>query len=82
MSEGRAKSGFYGAVWEVLLALEGLLGLIEAKRHNLDSHGRGKTPLAVAYQNAWEKLSKYYNKTDNSYSIYAAATLLYPNYRK
>jgi hypothetical protein len=36
----------------------------------------------VAYQNAWEKLSKYYNKTDASHEIYAAATLLHPAHRK
>ena len=82
MSEGRAKTGFYGAVWEVLPTLEGLLGIMEAGRYDLDSQNRGKTPLAIAYQNAWEKLSKYYNKTDASHSIYAAATLLHPSYRK
>jgi hypothetical protein len=82
MSEGRAKTGFYGAVWEVLPTLEGLLGIMEAGRYDLESRKQGKTPLAIAYQNAWEKLSKYYNKTDNSHSIYAAATLLHPSYRK
>ena len=36
----------------------------------------------MAYQNAWEKLQKYYNKTDEAHSIYAAAVLLHPSYRK
>ena len=38
--------------------------------------------LEVAYQNAWEKLKEYYNRTDEAYSIYAAATLLHPSHRK
>jgi hypothetical protein len=45
-------------------------------------NGRGLQPLAIAYQNAWEKLQKYYNKTDEAHSIYAAAVLLHPSYRK
>ena len=82
MSKGRVKTGFYGAVYEVLPTLEGLLGIIEAGRYNLESRKQGKTPLVIAYQNTQEKLSKYYNKTDNSHSIYAATTLLHPSYRK
>jgi hypothetical protein len=41
-----------------------------------------RDPLAVAYQNAWEKLRKYYELTDDAYSIYAAALLLHPSHRK
>jgi hypothetical protein len=81
-TEGRATKGYYGAVWETLPTLEGLLSFMEAGRHDLDSRQQGKTPLAIAYQNAWEKLIKYYNKTDDSHSIYAAATLLHPSFRK
>jgi hAT family C-terminal dimerisation region len=40
------------------------------------------SPLEVAYQNAWEKLRKYYRKTDDNFEIYAAATLLNPCLRK
>jgi hypothetical protein len=36
----------------------------------------------VAYQNAWQKLHKYYNLTDQSHSIYAAAVLFHPSCRK
>ena len=39
-------------------------------------------PLAVVYQNAWEKLQKYYELTDDAYPIFAAAILLYPSHRK
>jgi hypothetical protein len=37
--------------------------------------------MQVAYQNAWDMLSKYNNLTDNRYEIYAAATLLNPGLR-
>jgi hypothetical protein len=37
MSKGRVKIGFYGAVWEVLPTLEGLLGIMEAGRYDLES---------------------------------------------
>ena len=40
------------------------------------------TPLAVCYKNAWAKLTKYYNLTDSSHSIYAAAVLFNPAHRK
>ena len=39
-------------------------------------------PLTIAYQNAWEKLRKYYNLTNNAYKIYAAIVLFYPSLRK
>jgi hypothetical protein len=55
---------------------------MEEGRHALDSHKKGKTLLAMAYQNTWEKLTKYYNITNDSYLIYAAVTLLHPAYRK
>lgn len=75
--EGRAGRGHHGAVWETLPILEVLLGLMEAGRE-----AAGSSPLAVAHQNAWDKLNKYYNKTDTSHEIYGAATLLHPARRK
>ena len=41
-----------------------------------------KSPLTIAHQNAWDKLTKYYNKTDECHLIYAAATLFNPKQRK
>jgi hypothetical protein len=35
-------------------------------------------PMLVAYQNAWDILSKYNNITDSNHEIYAAATFLNP----
>jgi hypothetical protein len=83
-AEGTAKFGHHGSVWEALPLIETLLGLIERKQADLLVNQRGKTPspLQVAYQNAWEKLQKYYNKTDEAHGIYAASILLHPSYRK
>ena len=41
-----------------------------------------RDPLVVTYQNAWEKLLKYYGLTDDAHSIYAVAILLHPSHRK
>jgi hypothetical protein len=40
------------------------------------------SPLLVCYQNAWEKLQKYNNLTDESHEIYAAGALLNPCLRR
>jgi hypothetical protein len=94
--EGRATNGHHGAIWEALPVLTYLLSNVEAGRQEWT--GKGATefigtgrnrverykhhPMEVAYQNAWEKLTKYYNKTDEAHIIYAAAILLHPAQRK
>jgi hypothetical protein len=80
--EGNVCQCHHGAVWEVLPTLEALLSAMEDSQKRLIEVGQGTSPLAVAYQNAWEKLNKYYNITDDSHSIYAAATLFNPACRK
>ena len=84
--EGNAGLAHHGTVWEALPALEALLQLCERKRKQQTDTRRSKSsppsPLEVAYQNAWEKLTEYYSITDLSYSIYAAAVLLHPSHRK
>jgi hypothetical protein len=80
--EGKAGKGHHGSVWEVLPTLEALLSVMEEGKQDLDRQRKGKSPLAVAYQNAWEKLRKYYSLTDGSHNIYAAATLFNPTRRK
>lgn len=80
--EGKAGSRHHGAIWEALPLLEALLSVTEDGRQYKEANGRGLQPLAIAYQNAWEKLQKYYNKTDEAHSIYAATVLLHPSYRK
>ena len=39
---------------------------------------RTNKPLREAVNNAWVKLREYYDLTDNSHGIYAAASLFYP----
>jgi hAT family C-terminal dimerisation region len=80
--EGNARTGHHGAIWEALPLLEAQLKITEEGRQSLSNSRRGRSPLAITYNNAWEKLTKYYNLTDKCHSIYAAALLLHPSYRK
>ena len=91
--KGNLIKGSYGAVWEALPALDFLMKTLEEKRQQLrelrEQNGRASrraisdaTPLEICYQNAWLKLQKYNNLTDESHEIYAAATLLNPCFRK
>jgi hypothetical protein len=80
--EGQAGQGHHGSVWEILPILEFLLGHQEKAVQKLKSQGKSKSPLAVAHQNAWDWLTKYYNKTDDCHLIYAAATLFNPKQKK
>ena len=38
-------------------------------------------PVTIARQNAYQKLTKYYNLSDEAHTLYAAATLLSPERR-
>lgn len=80
--EGHAQAGHHGAIWEALPSLEYLLSKLEAGKEALVAAGQGTSPLAVCHQMAWDKLREYYDLTDNSHQIYAAATLLNPSLRK
>jgi hypothetical protein len=94
--EGRATHGHHGAIWEALPVLAYLMGQVEkgrelwAQQATTEITGRGSNrvervvhhPMEIAYQNAWEKLTKYYKKTDDAHAIYAAAVLLHPSHRK
>ena len=92
--EGRATNGHHGAIWEALPTLAYLLSKVEAGRQvwegkgTTDRTGRNRVdrythhPMEVAYQNTWEKLTKYYSKTDEAHAIYAAAVPLHPAQRK
>lgn len=81
-AQGNAGDGHHGAVWEVLPIIEALLAVMEQGRLDHKSTGRKASPMEVAHQNAWQKLHKYYNITDSSHSIYAAAVLFHPSCRK
>jgi hypothetical protein len=80
--EGLAEHARFGAIWEALPALGVLLEKMEQGMNETIGARNARDPLAVAYQNAWEKLRKYYALTDDAHSIYAAAILLHPSYRK
>jgi hypothetical protein len=80
--QGDGKYGHHGMIWEALPAIEALLEHLEAGRERFQRVHNPKHPLAVAYQNGWEKLRKYYWLTDDAHSIYAAAILLHPSHRK
>jgi hypothetical protein len=77
--EGNGKKGHHGSVWEVLPAFEHILDCLEqgmpvTKKQKASVHH-------VSCQNAWEKLRKYYNKTDDCHEVYAAAVLFQPRLR-
>ena len=80
--EGLAQHAHYGAIWEALPALGVLMERMEVGLRETIGARNARDPLAVAYQNAWEKLLKYYGLTDDAHSIYAAAILLHPSHRK
>ena len=80
--EGLAQHAQFGAIWEALPALGVLMERMEVGLNGTIAARNARDPLAVAYQNAWEKLLKYYGLTDDAHSIYAAAILLHPSHRK
>lgn len=80
--EGHAHGGHHGSIWEALPVLEALLEKMEEGRNAEQTSRRGRSVRAMQHQNAWEKLTKYYNLTDRSHSIYATALLLHPSHRK
>jgi len=77
--KGRADAGYHGVIWEALPTLEILLNHLEGLMCTVPAD---KIVLRLYIQQAWEKLKKYYNRTDENYQIYAAATLLNPCLRK
>ena len=64
--------------------IEALLSIYEAGRQNEEDRRQDvqPTPLEIAYQTAWNELDEYYRKTDETHQIYAAAVLIYPQFRK
>jgi hypothetical protein len=52
----------------------------EGRQREVDS-GNSRSHLAICYQQAWEKLKKYYDLTDNSHHIYCAGIVFHPALR-
>jgi hypothetical protein len=75
--QGHASNGHHGAIWEALPVLELLLHRLEELKHRSTDRF-----LSTCINNAWLKLHKYWELTDNSHQIYALATLLHPALRK
>ena len=73
--QGHAKTTQYGVIQEALPAIEGLLGHLERLK---DTVPKSNKALREAVNNSQVKLREYYDLTDNSHSIYAAASLFYP----
>ena len=55
--------------------MKGLLEHLEKLKVTIPKTNK---PLREAVNNAWVKLREYYDLTDNSHGIYAAASLFYP----
>ena len=95
--EGYGTTGSHGVIWEALPALDYLLRKTEAfirsqgvepgadesvqRGRRTATHTAPQNSLLIYYQNAWDVLIKYNNKTDENHEIYAAATLLNPTLR-
>src|SRR3954452_4257928 len=73
--QSRATSGNHGSVWETLPALELFLGHMEGLKERL---GDSDTRLAACVNSSWKVLTKYYELTDRSHTVYAMATILNP----
>jgi hypothetical protein len=96
--QGNATHSKHGAIWEAIPAICLLLEHLEEgvamygkalppaqstrRQTQSQSQTSPQNPLAVAYQNAWQKLRKYYDLTDVAHGIYGAAVLLHPSHRK
>ena len=81
--EGRATKGHHGAIWEWLPIVEALLNKLQKAVVARTANGVSRNdPILVATQCAWNLLKSYYAKSDKSYGIYGAATLLHPTWRK
>src|SRR5947209_10762903 len=73
--QGQATSGKYGAIWEVLPAMELLINHLEAAS-KVYTHRKFKH-LHTCINNTWVKLCEYYQLL-NASSVYAASLVLNP----
>jgi len=76
--QGNAKLGHHGAIWEALPTMEYILEHLEQLKLSVP---RSEQRLWECVNNSWKKMRKYYELTDESHQIYAAATLLNPSER-
>ena len=76
--ESTAGNGRHGSIWEWLPMIEALLFTMKEGQKRVIAKYYTAHPLSIAYQNAWEKLHKWYEESDKSHTIYAAATIFSP----
>ncbi|KAF7442840.1 Dimer-Tnp-hAT domain containing protein [Pyrenophora tritici-repentis] len=76
--EGRGKSGAFGAIAEVILVFEYLLGVYEDRLQSYEDSPEDH--LAINLRAALVKAREYYNKLDLSPAYYAAI-ILHPRYK-
>ena len=74
--QGSNIRGSYGYLWECLPVLEWLMGKMEALKDQKGINNK----IGLSANNAWNKLTKYYNLTDLS-PYYIAAIVLNPVYK-
>ncbi|KAL5374166.1 hypothetical protein DPSP01_012142 [Paraphaeosphaeria sporulosa] len=81
--EGRGNHGNHGAIWEVIITFEWLLGRLEEQKDRLaaidyEDLDAPEDHLAINVNSAHTKLSEYNAKLDDT-PIYYAATILHPH---
>ena len=89
MLETRGKLGLHSAIWEVIPTFDWLMKLFKEKLDQVQEVTTIDYPdqeaLEDHYESAlnhgWLKLSKYYNKLNNT-PVYYAATILHPQYKR
>jgi hypothetical protein len=77
-TQGQAKDGTHGALWEWLTELELLLEILENKKTQLLK--QPSSFLRTCVNLAWSKLDQYYQLSDETFA-YRLAIVLNPNYR-
>jgi hypothetical protein len=77
-TQGQAKDGTHGALWEWLTELELLMEILENKKTQLLK--QPPSFLRTCVNLAWSKLDNYYRLSDDTFA-YRLAIILNPNFR-
>lgn len=73
----RRRNGFegsYGNIWDVILGMEEILGVLEKEKLEVASFPEPEQ-LRIGINLAWEKLNKYYNSRNFGFSSICASML-------
>lgn len=80
--QSHATEGHHGSVWEWIPTIEYLWKFCQHKLVEYQAKYGKNHAMAIACQNAWQKLDIYWRASDKAETMYAAATLLAPCGRK